>query len=65
MKRADSVRLGIEQLSVFGLPPVDFVDLAATLGCSCISVGLTGMGYNPHGYPAFSLRDDVSMRREM
>jgi sugar phosphate isomerase/epimerase len=23
------------------------------------------MGYNPHGYPAFSLRDDVVMRREV
>jgi len=52
-------------LSVFGLPPVDFVNLAAALGCSCISTGLTGIGYNPHGYPAFSLRDDVAMRREM
>jgi len=58
-------RLGIEQLSVFGLPPVDFVNLAADLGCDCISTGLTGIGYNPHGYPAFSLRDDVGARREM
>jgi len=58
-------RLGIEQLSVFGLPPVPFINLAADLGCACISIGLTGIGYNPHGYPAFSLRDDVGMRREM
>jgi sugar phosphate isomerase/epimerase len=58
-------RLGIEQLSVFGLPPVEFVNLAAALGCSCISAGLTGIGYNPHGYPAFSLRDDAALRREM
>jgi sugar phosphate isomerase/epimerase len=58
-------RLGIEQLSVFGLPPVDFINLAADLGCNCISAGLTGLSYNPHGYPAFSLRDDVGMRREM
>jgi sugar phosphate isomerase/epimerase len=58
-------RLGIEQLSVFGLPPVDFINLTADLGCDCISAGLTGLGYNPHGYPAFSLRDDVGMRKEM
>jgi sugar phosphate isomerase/epimerase len=57
-------RLGIEQLSVFGLPPVEFVNLAADLGCSCISSGLTGFGFNPQGYPAFSLRDDVALRRE-
>jgi sugar phosphate isomerase/epimerase len=65
MSHARVDRLGIEQLSVFGLPPVDFVNLAAALGCSYISVGLTGIGYNPHGYPPFSLREDVAMRREM
>lgn len=58
-------RLGIEQLSAFSLPPVDFVNLAADLGCSCISAGLTGLGYNPQNYPPFSLREDVAMRREM
>jgi sugar phosphate isomerase/epimerase len=58
-------RLGIEQLSVFGLPPVDFVNLAADLGCNCISVALTGIAYNPQNYPLFSLRDDRAMRREM
>jgi sugar phosphate isomerase/epimerase len=58
-------RLGIEQLSVFGLPPVEFINLAADLGCNCISAGLTGLSYNPHRYPAFSLRDDVGMRREV
>jgi sugar phosphate isomerase/epimerase len=56
-------RLGIEQLSVFGLPPIDFVNLAADLGCQCISLGLTGFGYHLHGYTPFSLRDDVAMRR--
>jgi sugar phosphate isomerase/epimerase len=65
MSGARTARLGIEQLSVFGLPPVDFVNLAADLGCSCISIGLTGLGYNPHGYPSFSLRDDVRLRREL
>jgi sugar phosphate isomerase/epimerase len=58
-------RLGIEQLSVFGLPPVEFVNLAANLGCGAISSGLTGFGFNPHGYQAFSLREDAALRREM
>jgi sugar phosphate isomerase/epimerase len=57
-------RLGVELLSVFGLPPVEFVNLAADLGCNCISVGLTAIPYNPHGYPPFSLRDDARLRRE-
>lgn len=58
-------RLGIELLSVFGLPPVPFVELAARLGCQCISIGPTGTGYNPHGYPDFSLLDDAQLRRDL
>jgi sugar phosphate isomerase/epimerase len=57
--------LGIENISVFGLPPVEFVNLAADLGCRHISTGLTGIDYNPHAYPRFSLRDNATLRREM
>jgi sugar phosphate isomerase/epimerase len=57
--------LGIENISVFGLPPVELVNLAADLGCQHISTGLTQLFYNPHGYPPFSLRDDPALRREM
>ena len=51
-------RLGIENISVFGLPPVEFVNLAADLGCRYISIGLESIAYNPQGYPKFSLRED-------
>ena len=34
--------LGIEFISVFGLPPVEFVHLAADLGCRHISTALVG-----------------------
>jgi len=37
------------------------VNLAADLGCNCISTGLSGMP----GYASFSLRDDKVLRREM
>lgn len=58
--------LGIERLCVFGMPPVPFVALAAELGCPCIGIGLTPTrGYNPYGYPDWSLRDDPALRREM
>lgn len=58
--------LGIERLCVFGMPPVAFVELAADLGCDCVGVGLAPtQGYNPHGYPHWSLRDDARLRREM
>ena len=58
-------QLSIEHLSVFGLPPVSFVHLAADLGCKYIGTGLTAFPYNPHGYGPFSLRDDAALRREM
>ena len=58
-------RLGIENISVFGLPPVAFVELAADLGCQHISTGLTSFDFGVHPYPPFSLRDDVSLRRDM
>jgi len=58
-------RLGIELLSVFGMPPVEHVRLAAELGCGHISTGLTRLPFNPHGYPEWSLRDDPGLRRDM
>lgn len=58
-------RLGIEFLSAFGLPPLEFVNLAADLDCAYISTGLTSSPYNPLNYPTWSLRDDRALRREM
>jgi hypothetical protein len=48
--------LGIEFISVFGLRPVDFVHLAADLGCRYISTALTGRPLKSLGYLAFSLK---------
>jgi sugar phosphate isomerase/epimerase len=58
-------RLGIETISVFGLPPVAFVTLAADLGCQHISTGLTSYDFGIHDYHSFSLREDAALRREM
>jgi len=61
--------LSIEFISVFGLPPDEFVHLAADLGCGYISTGLSPLlsnpPCNPHGYPAWSLRDDAALRRAL
>ncbi len=63
---ADPVdRLGVEHQTVFGLPPVEFVQLAADVGCRHIAIALVAGPYNPHGYQAFSLRDDAGLRRRM
>jgi sugar phosphate isomerase/epimerase len=60
-------RLGIEMLSGLGLPPVELATLAADLGCVHISTGLMQMParFNPLGYPAWSLKDDPALRREL
>src|ERR1700756_2977073 len=56
--------LGIEFISVFGMPPTQFVALAHDLGRRYITTGLKPMDYNPHGYPRWSLRDRPA-RQEM
>lgn len=57
--------LGIEALSVFGLPPVEFVDVAADLGCRFITVFVQNFAALPLGYPPFSLKDDSRLRADL
>jgi sugar phosphate isomerase/epimerase len=52
--------LGIESLTVFALPPVELVHLAADLDCRYISIGLAPFSSNPEGYPAWSLREPAT-----
>lgn len=58
-------RLALGMLSVFGLPPIEFVDLAAELGCRHISAAIQGMPLVPLGYPPFSLKDDAALRKDL
>jgi sugar phosphate isomerase/epimerase len=58
-------RLGLEMISAFGLPPVDYVRLAAELGCAHVSLAVSGAGINPHGYAAYDLRLDAPLRRAL
>jgi sugar phosphate isomerase/epimerase len=63
-------RLGIEQLTVLAMPPVEYITLASELGCVSISTGATGMPLTMFGiedyapWPMWSLRDDPALRRE-
>jgi sugar phosphate isomerase/epimerase len=57
-------QLGIELLSVFGMPPVEFITLAAELGCHHISTGMTGFPLPQLGQPEFSL-NDPTLRRDI
>lgn len=62
-------RLGIEMLTLMGLPPVDHIRLAAELGCVSISTGLKRMPLTMFGraelYPDWSLESDAALRREV
>jgi hypothetical protein len=59
-------RLGIEMLSVFDMPPAEYVNFVADLGCRYTTAGLVGFApVNVLGYPPFSLRDDATLRREL
>ncbi|CAN7295662.1 TIM barrel protein [Phenylobacterium sp. LjRoot219] len=55
-------QLGIEFISVFGLPPVEFVHLAADLEVRNISLGLSPLDANPHNYPSYALSDAALQR---
>ena len=62
-------RLGIEMLTLLGMPPVEYVKLAATLGCAEVSPGLSSLPLAMFGmpdvlWPDWSLRDDAALRRE-
>jgi len=58
--------LGIDRLSVFDMPPVEFVKLAAALACDSVSLVLaSAAANNPDGHPPWSLRDDAGLRREL
>lgn len=64
-------RLGIEMLTVFGMPPTDHVRLAAKLGCAHISTGLTNLPMRRLGvpdwtmFPDWSLVTDAKLKREV
>ena len=65
-------RIGIEALSVLGMPPVEHVRLAADLGCVAISLGLRRLPVEAMGHPElghlfapWSLQDDPLLQREL
>jgi sugar phosphate isomerase/epimerase len=57
--------LAIGFLNGFGLPPIEFVELAADLGCRYISAVVQGAPLVPLGYPPFSLKDDPALRKDV
>ena len=57
-------RLALEFISALGMPPVQYVDLAARLGISRIGFAPSPIAANPHNYPAWDLRNDPALLRD-
>jgi sugar phosphate isomerase/epimerase len=57
-------QLGVGFLSVFALPPVEFVNLAADLDCRHISTIVQGQPLVPLGFPPFSLKNPA-LRKDL
>jgi sugar phosphate isomerase/epimerase len=55
--------IGIEFISALGMPPVEFVHMAADLGCRQIGMALAPITPNPHRHAAWSLLEDAALRR--
>ena len=58
-------RLGINTQTLFGMPPVEHVNLAADLGCGHISTGLGPVPWKLEQFPDWSLRDNPPLQREL
>lgn len=56
-------RLGIEFISAMGMPPVEYVALAAELGVANIGFAPAPITDNPHGFAAWDLRQDPALVR--
>ena len=58
-------RLGLENLSTFGLHPVDFIRLAGELGCGHVSLNMSAPANRLPLYPEVIWREDPLLQREI
>ena len=58
-------RLGIDNQTVFGMPPIEYVNLAADLGCSHIGASLVPVPWRLARFPDWSVRDNPGLRRDL
>jgi hypothetical protein len=65
MNAGEMSRLGLEGLTMFGMPPIEHITLAADLDCSHVSMGLGPVPWKLERFPQWSLRDSAALRREM
>ena len=58
-------RLAIEFICPFGMPPVEFIELAARLECPVIGMAPAPIVTLPGLYPSWNLLEDAPLRREV
>lgn len=58
-------RLGLEYLSVFGMPLLDYAEGAARLGCDFISLNFAGVSNLLPPYQAENLKEDAGLRARL
>ena len=59
------IPIGLDFISALGMPPVDYIRMAAKLGFAEVSLAPRPITANPHGYPAWSLPEDAALVREV
>jgi sugar phosphate isomerase/epimerase len=64
MSQQSDARLGIEFISVLGMPPPQFAALASELGVRHIGLAPAPFTANPHGFPTWNLLGDPGLLRE-
>ena len=60
----EMTRLGLDGQTMFGMPPVEHIALAAALGCGHVSMGLVPVPWKLGRFPDWSLRTSAALRRE-
>lgn len=56
--------LGLDSQTMFGMPPVDHITMAAEFGCAAVSLGPGPVPWKLDRFPGWSLTDDAALRRE-
>jgi len=62
---SDPAPIGIDHLTVNGMPPLDFAKLAADAGCQSVGLFANRLDINPLGFPEWSLVKDRALRRDL
>jgi sugar phosphate isomerase/epimerase len=57
-------RLALEPICAMGMPPVAFIELAASLDVGMVGMAPSPITDNPHGYPGWDLRGDAGLLAE-